>query len=212
MNGRSMKKAVAAAAVAACAAFAAVAASEQMASKKLVDKRVYEVSTNLTMKLAKAKEEIIDLVASLHAASTNDETIARKNSTILCNLAACAFAGIDAYSKVCTNVGEQVESSTEAKYTGCYLAWDGKRGWTTCATNAYAGICSWQKVSIDGATTNYTLWVTTPEGERYDCISSPSFNPANLRTYVCTTNNSRRIALRSTRLDEASYKIVMGIE
>ena len=210
MNGRSMKKAAVSVAVAACASFAAVAASEQMASKKLVDKRAYEVSTNLTMKLAKAKEEILDLVASLHATSTNDETIARKNSTILCNLAACAIADVN--MPTCTNVGERVESSTEAKYKGCYLAWNGKRGWTTCATNAYAGICSWQKVSIDGATTNYTLWVTTPEGERYDCISSPSFNPANLRTYVCTTNNSRRIALRSTRLDEASYKIVMGIE
>lgn len=193
------------------AAGAARAEARPMASRSLLEKRITDVSTNLSMKICKAKEELIDLMASYHSVDTNTQTIAKKNAEITYRL--FGYALQDIKMPTCTNIGERVTSATESKYEGCYLAWDGKRGWTTCATNSYAGICSWQKMAVDGTTTNYTLWVTTPEGERYDCVtpidpSSTSF----VRTYICTTNNTRKVELRRAFFDDESYRVILGIE
>ena len=210
-----MKKIMLSAALAAItcgAALVARAEAQPMASRRLLEKRITDVSTNLSMKICKAKEELIDLMASYHSVDTNTQTIAKKNAEITYRL--FGYALQDIKMPTCTNIGERVTSATESKYEGCYLAWDGKRGWTTCATNAYAGICSWQKVAVDGTTTNYTLWVTTPEGERYDCITpiDPSSTSLLRRTYICTTNNTRKVELRRAFFDDESYRAIMGIE
>lgn len=212
MNTKKIVLSAALAATTCGAALAARAEAQPMASRRLLEKRITDVSTNLSMKICKAKEELIDLMASYHSVDTNTQTIAKKNAEITYRL--FGYALQDIKMPTCTNIGERVTSATESKYEGCYLAWDGKRGWTTCATNAYAGICSWQKVAVDGTTTNYTLWVTTPEGERYDCITpiDPSSTSLLRRTYICTTNNTRKVELRRAFFDDESYRAIMGIE
>ena len=212
MNTKKIVLSAALAATTCGAALAARAEAQPMASRRLLEKRITDVSTNLSMKICKAKEELIDLMASYHSVDTNTQTIAKKNAEITYRL--FGYALQDIKMPTCTNIGERVTSATESKYEGCYLAWDGKRGWTTCATNAYAGICSWQKVAVDGTTTNYTLWVTTPEGERYDCMTpiDPSSTSLLRRTYICTTNNTRKVELRRAFFDDESYRAIMGIE
>lgn len=189
---------------------AVFAQAQPMASRKLLEKRITDVSTNLSMKISKAKEDLIDIVASYHTTDANTQAIAKKNAQIAFRLFSYAIQDIN--MPTCTNIGECVRSATDSRYEGCYMAWDGKRGWTTCATNAYAGICSWQKVAVSGSTTNYTLWVTTPDGERYDCITPVGNGTSFVRTYVCTTNDTRKMELRRARFDDESYRVIMGIE
>lgn len=207
----NMKKMALSAALAATMCGAALAATQQMASKTLVEKRIAETTTNLTGKIAALRSEILELIAARKQASSNETSAAAKNFAVSTLL----FAEELKNNKWadCPYVGDYVYEATDSRYDKTYLVSDKKSrvedGWTVYwATNAYVGICSYEKVKIAGGTTNFLPYILTPDGERYDRV----YVKAQSRTFACTTNDQRKIVLQYRRLPEEAFRIIMGID
>lgn len=196
-------------------AFAARADYQPMASKALLEKRITEVNTNINAKLAKLRDDVRDMIDARYAVETNTSEIAKKNADIMTRLMGYELRGADYYYANCTNIGAVVEYSSTAKnLRGTYMTWD--KTWHNkyaVATNAFANVAAWQKsfLASDGTVTNAELFVTTGDGERYN-LSTNSNWKSRRSTYICTTNDTRKIDLRHVLLDDVSHRILLGKE
>ena len=221
MNGRSMKKSILAAAVAATAYGAAVAAPQQMASRELVERRISETTSNLVAKIDELRKELIvdlELNVETNKLSTEDEHFQRVFSALSNNMAVNMELITQAKGGGTNLVylGDCVADATEDLYKGCFLADPGvvlKEGdWTTyCATNAYTGLCSYQKGRVDGAATNVVEYILTADGERYDRTKRDG-DTKIVRTFVCTTNDARVIVCRYVKLSKKARNLILGLD
>lgn len=212
------KKIVLSAALAATTCGAALAATQQMASKTLVEKRIAETTTNLIEKVEELRKSFLAAFDEKIGDNAEDATmergfkIASHNLSVAGELLAQAENG---YTN-CVYIGDYVVEATDSLYKGSYLADPGSKavvdGWTTYyATNACSGLCSYQRVKIDGATTNIIEYITTGDGERYDRAKRTD-DIKGRRTFACTTNDARTITCRYVMLNDKARRIILGLE
>ena len=187
---------------------------QPMASKALLERRVSEVSSNMTAKIAELQQAIEASASNLMAAvklATVPEASRRSQQTsgVLSEILGDVFADNP-------NRGLRVSGPLGDGTINAFLAHDGTERTPACYTNALYDVACWETAIVSGDTTNYTYVATTGSGERFEqtaCMTNALNEFVGSRyTLSCTTNSARALTLVGVDLSDVARKLILSAE
>lgn len=189
-------------------AFTAAAQPAQLASKALLEKRIYEATTNVDAKIERLRADMEELYRVRLAEDTEMEQAKTLDGQIKSICLHNYFENLKGETVVCTNRGAATSAATDNRLNYTFFVEDGTNSNPLCLTNAYVGAACWYSREIDGSTTNTLLTITTDWGETYNLDTALSAKP----TYVlaCSTNSLRTVRLSLMKFSDEVRDILLN--